>query len=127
MLAREGDDRLIWTFALLQVVADCVEVLDRSLDTAGHDHRARLAANLPQRYYLLVQVVDHDLGLELDRVIVAFDESAKFFLGPLRIKLRIALDRLDKPIVAIDRCIARKHVKNETFLNRLLHRVAVKW
>ena len=73
-----------------------MEVLDRPLDAAGHDHRAGLAADLVQREHLLVEVIDHDLGLEPDRVVVALDVAAQLLLRPLRVEFRIALDRLDE-------------------------------
>ena len=47
--------------------------------------------------HLLVEVVDHDLGLEPDRMVVALDVAAQLLLGALRVELRVALDRLDQP------------------------------
>ena len=125
MLAREGDDGLVRALALDQVGADGVEVLDRALDAARHHHRPRLAADLVQRQHLLVEVVDHDLGLEPDRVVVALDVAAQLLLGALGVELRIALDRLDQPVVALDRRVVLEHVEDEALLDRLLHRVAV--
>ena len=53
MLAREGHDGLIRAFALLQVLAEGMEVLDGSLDTARHYHRSRPAADLSLEYSIL--------------------------------------------------------------------------
>jgi hypothetical protein len=52
-------------------------VLDGPLDAAGHHHRPRLTADLVQAENLLVEVIDHDLGLEPDRMVMALDESAQ--------------------------------------------------
>ena len=83
------------------------------------------AADLVQRQHLLVEVVDHDLGLEPDRVVVALDVAAQLLLRPLGVELRIVLDRLDQPVVAVDRRVVLEHVEDEALLDRLLHRVAV--
>ena len=48
-----------------------------------HDHRPRLAADLVQREHLLVEVVDHDLGLQPDRVVVALDVAPQLLLARL--------------------------------------------
>ena len=125
VLARERDDGLVGALALDQVVADRVEVLDGALDAAGDHHRPRLAADLVQREHLLVEVVHHDLGLEPDRVVVALDVAAQLLLRPLGVELGVALDRLDQPVVAVDRRVVLEHVEDEALLDRLLHRVAV--
>ena len=90
VLAGERDDGLVGALALAEVVADGVEVLDRALDAARHDHRPRLAADLVQRQHLLVEVVDHDLGLEPDGVVVALDVAAQLLLRALGVELRVA-------------------------------------
>ena len=77
-----------------------MEVLDRQLDAVGHDHRARLAADLVLGQHLLVEVVDHDLGLQADRVIVALDEAPQLLLGPPDVVLGVVLDHLGQPVVA---------------------------
>ena len=79
VLAREGDDRLYGTLALHQVRLEGVEVLDGPLDAARDHHRPRLPADLPGGEHLLVEVVHHDLGLEPDRVVVAFDVMTRSF------------------------------------------------
>ena len=63
MLAGEGDQGLVAALALGQVVADGVVVLDGTLYAVGHHHRPRRAADLALREHLVVEVVDHDLGL----------------------------------------------------------------
>ena len=53
--------RLLRSF---KVLPDSVEILDRTFDPVGDDHRPRLAANLPLGEDLFVEMVHHDLGLE---------------------------------------------------------------
>ena len=125
VLAGEGDDGLVRALALLQVVAHRVVVLDRPLDAAGDHHRPGLAADLLQAHHLLVEVVDHDLGLQPDRVVVALDVLAQLLLGPLGVELRVVFDRLDQLVVARDRRVALQHIQDEPLLDGLLHRVAV--
>ena len=124
-LAGERDDRAVGALALDEVGADRVEVLERALDARADDHRARLAADLVQGEHLLVEVVDHDLGLDADRVVVALDVVAELLACPLDVELRVGLDGLDEPVVAVDRRVAREHVEDEALLDRLLHRVGV--
>ncbi len=62
-LAGKGDDGLVGALPLLQVVAEGVEILDGTLDAAGHDHGPRLAADLLPGEHLLVEVIDHDFRL----------------------------------------------------------------
>ena len=64
VLAGEGDDGPVGALALRQVAPDGVEVADGPLDAARHHHGPRLPADLLEPGYLLVKVVDHDLGLE---------------------------------------------------------------
>src|SRR3990172_5596388 len=59
----ERDDRLPRAPALLQVVADGVEILNGSFDTAGDNHRSGLATDLLLSSDMLAEVVHHDLGL----------------------------------------------------------------
>ena len=56
-----------------------MEVLDRALDAVGDHHHPRRAADLFLGDDLLVEVVDHDLGLGADRVVGALDERRSFF------------------------------------------------
>ena len=56
--------------------------------------------------HLLVEVVHHDLGLEADGVVVALHVAAQLLLRPLGVELRVALDRLDQLVVAVDRRVA---------------------
>ena len=125
VLAREGDQRLVAALALLQVVADGVVVLDRALDAVGHHHRPRRAADLVLRQHLVVEVVDHDLGLELDRVVAALHVAAQLLLRPAGVELRVVLHRLGEPVVAGHRRVVGQHVQDEPLLDRLLHGVAV--
>ena len=100
-------------------------VLNRARDAAGHHHRAGLAADLVERQHLVVEVVHHDLGLELDGLLVALDVAAQLLLGAFRVELGIPLNRLDKLVVARDRRVGPQHVQDEAFLDGLLHGVAV--
>ena len=95
MLPREGDNGLVPALALGQIVADGVEVLDRALDAAGHHHGPRLAADLVKAQHLLMEVIHHDLGLQLDSVVVALDVAAQLLLRPLGIEFGVALHRLN--------------------------------
>ena len=123
--AREGDDRLVGALALLQVVADGVEVLDRALDPVGDHHRPRLSVDLALGDHLVVEVVDHDLGLEADRVLVPLDVAPELLAGLPDIELRIALHRFGELVVALDRRVVLEHVQDEPLLDRLLHAVVV--
>ena len=102
-----------------------MEVLEGALDAVGDHHRPRLAADLVLRDDLLVEVVDHDLGLEADRVVVALDVATELLLHLLDVELRVVLHRLGKPVVAGHRCVVRQHVQDEPLLDCLLHGVAV--
>jgi hypothetical protein len=102
-----------------------VEVLDSPLDAAADDHRPRLSADLSGRHHLLVEVVDHDLGLEPDGVLVAFDIAAQFLLRIAGVELRVVRALLDQLVVAVHRRVGLEHVEDEALLDRLLHGVAV--
>ena len=121
----EGDDGPMRALALVQIVADGVEVLDRALDAVRDHHRPRPAADLVPGGDLLVEVVHHDLGLEADRVVVAFDEAPQFLSRLLDVELRVVLHCLGEPVVAGHRRVVRQHVQDEALLDRLLHGVAV--
>ena len=90
-----------------------------------HHHRPRLPTDLPSRQHLLVEVIDHDLGLEPDRVVVRLDVAAQLLLGLLGVKLRVVRHRLDEPVITVDRRVRAEHVEDEPFLDRLLHGVGV--
>ncbi len=64
-------------------------------------------------------------AFEPDRVVVAFDVAPQLLPGLLRVELRVALDRLDQPVIAVHRRVALQHVEDESLLDCLLHRVAV--
>jgi hypothetical protein len=82
VFARESHDGLVGALDLRQVVTDRVVVLDRPLDAAGDHHGPGLAADLLQADHLLLEMVDHDLGLQPDRVLVALDVPPQLLLGP---------------------------------------------
>ena len=60
-----------------------VIILDRALDPAGHHHRAGLPTDLVLGDHLLEEMIHHDLGLEADSVLVAFDVATQFLPGRL--------------------------------------------
>ena len=76
MFTGEGDDGQVSTFAFAEIVAESIEILDGTFDAAGNQHGPSLTANLIQGQYLLVEVIHHDLCLELDRVLMAFHVAA---------------------------------------------------
>ena len=125
MLAGEGDDGPVAALALLQVVADCVVVLDCPLDAVGDHHRPRLAADFVLRQHLVVEVIDHDLGFEPNRVVAALDEAAQFLLGLIDVELWVFLHGLGELVVALHWHVVGEHVEDESLLDRLLHGVAV--
>jgi len=48
-------------------------------------------------------MVHHDLGLEADGVVVAFDETPQFLPGLVRVELRVVLDGFGELVVARNR------------------------
>ena len=125
MLAREGNDGLVRAFALHQVGLHRMEILDGTLDAAGHHHGPGLPADLAGGQHLLVEVVHHDLGFQLDRVIVALYIAPQLLFGLLGVELRVVLDLLDQLVVAVDGNVVLQHVQDEALLHRLLHAVVV--
>ncbi len=95
MLAREGNDRLVGTFAILQVGPEGVEVPDTALDAPGYYHGPRLATNLAEGDDLVVEMIDHNLGLKPYCVIVAFHVVAQLLVGSADVELGVSLDGLD--------------------------------
>lgn len=71
-------------------------------------------------------MVDHNLGLEPDRMVVTFHIAAQLLLGPLGVELRGVLGLLDQLVVAVHWRIGLEHVQDEALLHGLLHGVAVK-
>jgi hypothetical protein len=126
VLAGERDDRAIRALALPQVALDRVVVLDRPRDAAGDDHRTGLPADHARSEHMVVEVVDHDFGLEPHGVVVALDVAAQLLVRASRVELGIGFDGLDEPVVALDRRVVGEHVEDEAFLDGLLHRVGVK-
>ena len=94
-------------------------------DPVGDDHRPRLAVDLVLGHHLLVEMVDHDLGLEADRVLVSLDVAPELLAGLLDVELGVALHRLGELVVAVDRRVVLEHVQDEALLDRLLHAVVV--
>jgi hypothetical protein len=50
-------------------------------------------------------MVDHDLSLEADRMVIAFDVSAELLGSTLGVELRVGLDSLYQAVIAIDGCV----------------------
>ena len=125
VFAGEGDQGLVRTLPLFQVVADGVKVLDRPFDAVGDDHGPRLSADPVLDQYVFVEMVHHDLGLEPDGVVASFHEAPQFLLGLLRVELRVVLYRLGEFVVTLHRRVMGEHVQDEPFLDRLLHGVTV--
>ena len=72
-----------------------------------------------------MEVIDHDLGFEPNRVVAALDEAAQLLLGLIDVELRVFLHRLGELVVALHWHVVGEHVEDEPLLDRLLHGVAV--
>src|SRR3954454_9777207 len=70
-------------------------------------------------------MVDHDLCLDANRMVMAFDVMPELLARTLDVELRVAFHCLDELVVAADRRVTRQDVKDESFLDRLLHRVGM--
>src|SRR5205814_1079925 len=115
----------VWTLELREVLAYRMEVLNGPFDATRDDHGSRLAADLLESYHLLKEVIDHDFGLEPDRVLMALDIPPELLLRPLGVELGIALDGLHEPVVAVDGRVVLQNVEDEALVDCLLHRVGV--
>ena len=72
-----------------------MEVLDRALEPVVVRNIARAyAIDLLLGQHLLVEVVDHDLGLEADRVVVPLDIAPELLAGLPDVELTVVLHRL---------------------------------
>ena len=94
MLAREGDDGLIGTLSLLQILPEGVKILDDTVNPAGHHHGARRSADFAMGLHLVVEMIDHDLRLLSNGMVVGLDIASEFLLRPLGVELRVVLYRL---------------------------------
>ena len=102
-----------------------MEILDRALDAIADHHSPRLSADLTRGDDLLMEVVNHDLALQPDRMVVALHIPPQLLLGLLSIELRIAFDLGNQLVVAVHRRVGLEHIEDEPFIHRLLHRVAM--
>ena len=100
-------------------------VLDRPLDTACDYHGPGLAADLILTDNLFEEMVHHDLCFIANRFVMGFDILPDLFSCPFHVELGVALHRLDKPVVAINRGVILQHVQDKPFLNGLLHSVTM--
>ena len=73
-----------------------------------------------------MEVVQHDLRLETDRVFVAFDKTPELPSGLLDVELRVLPHGLGELVVARHGRVVLHDIQDESFLDRLLHRVAMK-
>src|SRR5262245_53117460 len=118
MLARERDNGAIRDLAFFELVDDGVKILDGTRDATGNDHCASLAANLLEANDLFVEVVHHDLSLELDRVLVSLNVATQFLPRALAVEFGIGFHGLDELVVAVNRRIAPEHIEDEAFIDR---------
>ena len=63
VFTREGHDGLALVLALFQIGIEYVVVLHCAFDAARHHHPTGLATDQALGQHLIVEVVDHDLGL----------------------------------------------------------------
>ena len=70
-----------------------------------------------------MEVIHHHGSLLGDHIRISLDKATQFFLGALFVEHRIVLDLLGNLIPAVDRRIVLQDVKDEAFLNGLLHGV----
>lgn len=110
-LAGEGHNGPVAALAFLQIIADGVKVLDGALNAVGDKHGLYLAADLVLSQDLLVEVIDHDLGLEANGMVVALDKASQLLLGFLRIELRVVCHRLGQLVMAVHRRVVGQHVQ----------------
>lgn len=72
-------------------------------------------------------VLEHDLGLDVDRLLTAFHISPQLLLCLLAVKQWVLLDGLADLVVAAIGGVVGHHIEDEPLLNGLLQRIEVKW
>ena len=73
-----------------------------------------------------MKVVHHDLRLLGNGVFMPFNIEAELFFRLLHIKIRVVFHRLGEEVVTLHRGVVLKHIEDESFIDGLLHGVAVK-
>ena len=73
-----------------------------------------------------VEVLDHDLGLLRDVVRVQLQKARERLGGVLPLHLRVVRALLEQPVVGGIGGVVPQHVEDESLLDRLTHRVAVR-
>ena len=100
--------------------------MNGTLHPAGHHHGAGLTADLLFGQHMVVKVVHHDLRLLGNGMLMAFDVTAELLFRLLDVKIRVVLHRLGQVVVTLHRGVVFEHIKDEAFIDGLLHGVAVK-
>ena len=102
-----------------------MEVLDGAHDAAGNDHRARLPADFLLGDDLVVEVVHHDFCLLTNGVRVSLNIGFELALRFFVVEFGVVFYGLDEVVITMIRRVVSQHVEDETFLDGLLHCVAV--
>ena len=125
VLAGKGDNRFIWTAPIRKAFIDGVIIFDTARNAGGHDHSASLPADFSFGNDLFVKMIYHHSRFLCNGIAVAFHKAAQLLLRPILIEHRVILDGLHQLIEAVDRRVVLQHIQNESFLDRLLHRINV--
>ena len=123
VLARKGDDCLIRTAPVRKAFIDSVVIFNTAGDAGGHNHSASLPAYFSFGNDLFMKMIYHHSRFLGNGIAVAFHKAAQLLLCPLLIEHRVILDGLHQLIEAVDRRVVLQHIQNESFLDRLLHRI----
>ncbi len=126
VLTGKGDNRFIWTVPIRKAFIDSVVILNTAGNAGGHDHSTSLPADFSFGNDLFVEVVYHHSCFLGYGIAVAFYKAAQLLLRPLLIEHRVVLDGLHQFIEAVDRRIVLQYIQNESFLDRLFHRINMK-
>ena len=89
LLARKRDQYLERVFLIVEQLGHRFVIADRGFDVLGDDHPFGLAAQLLGVHDLRDKMIQHDLGLGVDRLLTAFDIGAQLFLGLLGVEQRV--------------------------------------
>ena len=109
--------------SVCKALVDGIVGLDAAWDARGHHHCAGLSVQLLLSDDLLMEVIHHHGSLLGDDIRIPLDKGTQFFLGALFVEHRIVLDLLGNLVPAVNRRIVFQDVKDEAFLNGLLHGV----
>ena len=71
-------------------------------------------------------MAQHNIGLDGDGFLVAFDKGTEFFLGFGGVEKRIVLNGFLDFVIAFISGVIGQHVKDKTFFDRLFHRIQMK-